>query len=123
MAFSEYLRVNWAEEAEKKKEEQKAKERKGSVPKIVVDDTGADEKKEGEEEADKSSVDGDRVAHYRTIIERKTSEYDRVMGGKKADDKGERTEGHSTNDKDSNSIAEEPLEKSNPSEGKDSNHK
>lgn len=107
-----------AEEAEKKKKEQKAKERKGSVPKVIVDDTaGGDEKKNKEEEGDQSSVDGDRVAHYRTIIERKTSEYDRVIGGKKADDNGEATGENSADEKDSNSVAEEePLEKPNPFE-------
>ncbi|KUI63270.1 Calpain-15 [Cytospora mali] len=109
-----------AEEAEKQKKEQKAKERKGSIPKVIVDDTGGDEKKDKEEEADKSSVDGDRVAHYRTIIERKTSEYDRVAGhGKKADDnRGDSAEENSADEKDSSSVIEQPLEKPNPFEEK-----
>ncbi|KAK7697728.1 hypothetical protein SLS64_013284 [Diaporthe eres] len=46
----------------------------------VADNGGGDEKQsDGDKEGDDSSVDGDRVAHYRTIIERKTSEYSRVM--------------------------------------------
>lgn len=107
-----------AEEAEKKRKEEKDKERKGSIPEVVVDDTTAGEKKDKEEEADKSSVDGDRVAHYRTIIERKTSEYDRVVGhGKKdTDNHGESAGDSSADEKDNNSINEEPLEKPNPFE-------
>lgn len=104
-----------AEEAEKKKEEQKAKERDNGTLKIVVDDTSAEEKKDQEE--DQSSVDGDRVAHYRTIIERKTSEYDRVSGhGKKASDDGGHDAEAPGDEKDSNAIAEEPLEKPDPFE-------
>lgn len=46
----------------------------------VADNSGGDKKKaDGDKEGDDSSVDGDRVAHYRTIIERKTSEYGRVV--------------------------------------------
>lgn len=46
----------------------------------VADNGGGDKKEaDGGKEGDDSSVDGDRVAHYRTIIERKTSEYGRVM--------------------------------------------
>lgn len=43
---------------------------------------------DGEREGDSSSVDGDRVAHYRTIIERKTSEFGRVVEEKGKGDSG-----------------------------------
>ncbi|KAL1852395.1 hypothetical protein Daus18300_012228 [Diaporthe australafricana] len=47
----------------------------------MTNNGGDDKKKSGkDEEEENSSVDGDRMAHYRTIIERKTSEYDRVTG-------------------------------------------
>jgi hypothetical protein len=45
-------------------------------------------KADGDKEGDSSSVDGDRVAHYRTIIERKTSEYGRVMADEATGDSG-----------------------------------
>lgn len=48
------------------------------------DEGGVDGGKEG----DSLSVDGDREAHYRTIIERKTSEYGRVMEDKGKGDDG-----------------------------------
>ncbi|KKY32051.1 putative cysteine proteinase [Diaporthe ampelina] len=48
--------------------------------KSTIRDDGGDKKEaNAEKQGDDSSVDGDRVAHYRTIIERKTSEYERVM--------------------------------------------
>lgn len=55
----------------------------------VADNGGGDKKQsDGDKEGDDSSVDGDRVAHYRTIIERKTSEYGRVMENEGEDGSG-----------------------------------
>jgi len=52
--------------------------------------SGDDDKGEadGDKEGDSSSVHGDRVAHYRTIVERKTSEYGRVMEDEGKGDSG-----------------------------------
>lgn len=51
---------------------------------------GSDDKgtTDGDKGGDSSSVDGDRVAHYPTIIERKTSEYGRVMEDEGKEDSG-----------------------------------
>lgn len=55
----------------------------------VADNGGGDKKESGDDkEGDDSSVDGDRVAHYRTIVERKTSEYGRVMQDEGEGDNG-----------------------------------
>ncbi|KAK2604062.1 hypothetical protein N8I77_007021 [Diaporthe amygdali] len=50
-----------------------------ATKKMANNDDGGNKEANSEEE-DNSSADGDRMAHYRTIIERKTSEFDRLIG-------------------------------------------
>lgn len=66
----------------------KAKEGEAAKSKGASD--GSDDKgtADGDKEGDSSSVDGDRVAHYPTIIERKTSEYGRVVEDEGKGDSG-----------------------------------
>lgn len=65
---------------------QEAEKAQDSASKAKGDE--ATNKADGDKEGDSSSVDGDRVAHYPTIIERKTSEYGRVVEDEGKEDSG-----------------------------------
>lgn len=55
----------------------------GNATKSTVGDEGGGKKEaNADKEGDDSAVDGDHVAHHRTILEKKASEYDRDMGEK-----------------------------------------